>query len=407
MSRPALRDLPRVTTADVYKQGLLAGELVRRPEGIVFRYLDEYLNLDGPAVATTLPLSPEPVLTPAGAVPPYFAGLLPEGRRLTALRRAVKTSADDDLSLLLAVGADSVGDVQVLPSGIPLHEVRPAVTISDLGDVDFQEVFAGAVGAEPDRVGLPGVQDKVSARMITLPVQEGGANHLLKLNPPELPALVENEAFFLEAARRSGLRVVDAELVTDGKGQTGLLIRRFDRAVGTDGRTVLLAVEDGCQALGRYPADKYALTAEQVCAGLCAHADAPLVAARELLRQLAFAYVTGNGDAHAKNLAMVYVDEWRIAPAFDLPSSYLYGDTTVALSVAGRGGADLPRRAFVEFGATLGLPERAVAGTLDEVCDRADRWLPDLDSLPFPTATLRKLRRTVEFRRRLLRGLAA
>ena len=32
-----------------------------------------------------------------------FAGLLPEGRRLGALRRAVKTSADDDLTLLLAV----------------------------------------------------------------------------------------------------------------------------------------------------------------------------------------------------------------------------------------------------------------------------------------------------------------
>jgi serine/threonine-protein kinase HipA len=146
-----------------------------------------------------------------------------------------------------------------------------------------------------------------------------------------------------------------------------------------------------------------------VCAGLCAHADAdaPLVAARELLRQLALACLTGNGDAHAKNLAMVYADEWRISPAFDLPSSYLYGDTTVAPTVAGCGGADVPRRAFVEFGATLGLPDRGVAGILDELCDRADPWLPDLDALPFPAATLRKLRRTVEFRRRLLHGLAA
>ncbi|HHU66493.1 MAG TPA: hypothetical protein GXZ33_01375 [Corynebacterium sp.] len=30
--------------------------------------------------------------------------MLPEGRRLTALRTAVKTSADDEFSLLLAVG---------------------------------------------------------------------------------------------------------------------------------------------------------------------------------------------------------------------------------------------------------------------------------------------------------------
>src|SRR5438552_2279477 len=53
-----------------------------------------------PAVATTLPVTPEPLVRTGGAVPAYFAGLLPEGRRLGALRRAVKTSADDELSLL-------------------------------------------------------------------------------------------------------------------------------------------------------------------------------------------------------------------------------------------------------------------------------------------------------------------
>lgn len=36
---------------------------------------------------------------------PYFAGLLPEGRRLSTVRTAVKTSADDDLISLLG-GSD-------------------------------------------------------------------------------------------------------------------------------------------------------------------------------------------------------------------------------------------------------------------------------------------------------------
>ena len=44
-----------------------------------------------------------------------------------------------------------------------------------------------------------------------------------------------------------------------------------------------------------------------------------------------------------------------LAPAFDLPSSYLYGDTPVALPVAGRGGADAPRHALDPFRASLGL----------------------------------------------------
>jgi serine/threonine-protein kinase HipA len=404
---PPLTELPRVPVADVYKRGRLAARLTRGAEGVEFTYVDDYLDSPGPAVATTLPVSSTPIVVPAGAAPPFFAGLLPEGRRLTALRRTVKTSADDDLSLLLAVGADVIGDVQVFPEGVPPYEAAPMVAVSDFADVTFKEVFARAVGADPDRVGIPGVQDKVSARMITVPVQQAGVSHLLKLNPPELPALVENEAFFVGAARQSGLRTVDATVVTDAAGDTGLLVCRFDRRRDADGRVLALAVEDGCQVLGRYPADKYAVTAEQVCRALSEQADASLVAARELLRQLAFAYLSGNGDAHAKNLAIVYDGEWRISPAFDLPSSYLYGDTTVALPLGSRGGAAVPRRAFVEFGAALGIPERAVTGALDELCDRADLWLPDLDSLPFPVGQVRKLRRTIEFRRRLLRGLGA
>lgn len=155
--------------------------------------------------------------------------------------------------------------------------------------------------------------------------------------------------------------------------------------------------------------DKYAVSAEQVCRSLCAPTQAPLVAARELLRQLGFAYLTGTGDAHAKNLAIVHQPpgEWRVSPAFDLPSSYLYGDRTVALPVAGRSGADIPRRAFVELGHQLNLPEPAIGSVLDDLCDRAESWLPDLGSLPFPAGQLRELRRTIEYRRRLLRGLAA
>lgn len=69
-------------------------------------------------------------------------------------------------------------------------------------------------------------------------------------------------------------------------------------------------------------------------------------------------------------------------------------------------GSNIPRRAFV-VGESLRLPERAVSTALDELCDRADSWLADLDSLPFPGSRLRKLRRGIDFRRRLLRGSAA
>src|SRR6059036_3253814 len=110
-----LRGLRKIQTAVVFKKDRPAARFARTPDGIELRYLDEYMTADGPALASTLPVTSEPVITRGGALPPYFAGLLPEGRRLAALRTAVKTSADDEFTMLLAVGTDAIGDVRVFP----------------------------------------------------------------------------------------------------------------------------------------------------------------------------------------------------------------------------------------------------------------------------------------------------
>ena len=170
-----LRGIERAT---VLKAGTPAGTLERQTESVVFAYDSGYLAAAGEAVATTLPLSAAPVVTHApGALPPFFSGLLPEGRRLTALRGAVKTSSDDEFTLLLAVGGDAIGNVQVLPAGEQAVDVEPRVLGDDWGAVRFADLFETSVGggdAGIDRVALPGVQDKVSARMINVPVTRAG-----------------------------------------------------------------------------------------------------------------------------------------------------------------------------------------------------------------------------------------
>lgn len=399
-----LRDVERAT---VLKSGVHAAILERRAGSVVFTYTPDYLASSGPPVATTLPLRHEPVTAgSAGALPPFFSGLLPEGRRLTALRTAVKTSADDELTLLLAVGSDTIGDVQVVPEGEDPLGAEARLQVHDWREVRFADLFRSATGVPLDRVGIPGVQDKVSARMVSLPVARGHERHLLKVDPPEFAHLVENEAFFLEAARASGLRAADAEVVHDGEGAPGLLVRRFDRVKGDGGDTRARAQEDACQVLGLYPADKYRASAEEVVAGLASVCRAQPVAAMDLVRQFAFAYLTCNGDAHAKNFSVVRADtdEWRIAPAYDLPSSYPYGDTTMALSVNGRRREDAGRADFVALAAGAGLPERAVTRMLDDLCDRVDLWIDDVSNLPFDAGILRKLRRAIEYRRGRLSG---
>ena len=65
---------------------------------------------------------------------------------------------------------------------------------------------------------------------------------------------------------------------------------------------------------------------------------APLPAALIFLRQALFAYVTGNGDAHAKNFSVMrdLSGRWQPAPAYDLPSTVPYGDHRLAREQAAR-----------------------------------------------------------------------
>lgn len=396
-------DLVREDRADVYKAGVLVAQLARRHDHVEFRYLADHV--DGPAVATTLPAGPDVVVTPGRAVPAYFSGLLPEGRRLTALQTALKTSADDDFSMLLAVGGDPVGDVQVARAG---HE-PPAwddgsETFATFDEVSFGEVFERLVGGSPDPVGFAGVQDKVSGRMISVPLHVGGTPYLLKLDPPEFPRLVENEQFFLEVARTCALPVVDSHIVHDREGRPGLVVERFDR-YRADGDVVGRAVEDGCQVAGRYPADKYALDTEGLFQTMARHCAARPVALRDLFRQLVFAVATGNGDLHAKNVSIVEIDgEWRVAPAYDLPSSAPYGDRTLALALDGSRDGQVSRRRLLDAAAAMGLPARAATLSVDDLLDRLEPVVVELDRLPFDERRASDLRRLIRARLRQLRG---
>lgn len=401
-----LEGLRAVATAEVWKGGRHAAALRRDRDGIRFEYRAEYLASGGPGVATSLPPTSEVVRTGAGAVPAFFAGLLPEGRRLTNLRRAVKTSADDELSLLLAVGRDTVGDVQVVAEGTEPMSADALVRVSRAwSGVRFAEVLADAGVIDP--VGIPGVQDKVSARVISLPVARVGERYLLKLDPPEYPHLVANEAFFLALAREARVPTVAFEVVHDAEGRAGLLVRRFDRLPQPDGTTRPLACEDACQVLGRWPADKYQVTMEDAMRGLADLCPARAVALRALYQQVVFAWLTGNGDLHAKNAAILSTPdgEWRVAPAYDLPSTVPYGDTSFALTVGGVT-TGLSRRRLLALAADVGLPPRAAARVLDDLLLRTAGLEERLraGALPFPPKAIADWTAELRHRRRLAEG---
>lgn len=406
----------RHRVADVYKAGMLAARLERYGGGTRFSYLPAYLAAGGPAVATTLPLSREPVLSAAGAAPPYFTGLLPEGRRLNALRRSVKTSVDDELSLLIAAGANPVGDVQIVGHGEKLDPDEHAVQLDPKLPVDFDALLGDSGLIDP--VALAGVQDKLSAGMISMPVARAGRRFILKLNAPEFPHVVENEFVMFRYAAKLRIALSRVQLIRDVAGRPGLLVERFDRVPvlgGPPDAVLRLAVEDGAQVLGLYPADKYNVGYGQVCRALADYCAAPLPALRNLAIQAAYAWLSGNGDLHAKNVSMVQQPslEWSIAPVYDIPSTVVYGDRTLALTLDGKR-TGISRRHYLAWAGGLGLTERAAVHSLELGLKAAGPLLADLEAgtafasatddggSPFPSMVTRAWIKELRHRRRLL-----
>lgn len=398
MSRIDPRD---ISAADVWRDGIRSARLTRHPHGVEFQYLPDYLSSGAAAVSRSLPLRPEPTVTSGGAVPPFFANLLPEGRRLTALRQAVKTSADDELSLLLALGADTVGNVQVLPQGFsPKDTPAEAATTASFAELDFAELLQRAGIDDP--AALAGAQEKVSGQMLTIPLVHQGRGHLLKFDVPRFPQVVDNEAFFLGIARGLRIPVADTEKVYDRNGRQALLVTRFDREISPSGEMNRLAVEDAAQLLGIYPADKYNVSSEDVANTVGQVCAARPVALRAVFISILFAWLTGNGDLHAKNISVIErAGEWSVAPIYDIPSTVVYGDTTTALSIGGRR-SGLSRRAFTTFGVEIGLPPRAVTSAIAHVLDVTEAVEVQIGNgaVPWNAQRRRDLVRTIRRRRR-------
>jgi serine/threonine-protein kinase HipA len=376
-------DLRTVDVADVYLNAEVVASLHRlQRDEIRFSYRDTSLKpgesvRDRSVSWSLLITAGYPVTTTGGAVPSFFAGLLPEGVRLGVVTSSTKTSTDDHLTLLLAIGADAIGNVRVLPADSEPPK-NPPMFVPER-DSDFRKVFERLTGSvEADPVGLSGVQPKVSAAKWSTPANTTLGPAMLKLNPPTgYPRLVENEHFFMRMAAACGLRTARTRLLHDTQGRSALLVDRFDRQGNTR-----IAQEDACQVAGLYPASKYRIhteTAITTLAEVCARGGGSRAAAiLELLRIVVFSWLVGNGDLHGKNLSINAAQGfWQPTPAYDLLTTQPYAGwkDPMALTLYGRANK-LNRRQFMDAAARLGLRERAVSRMIDSIVDAAEDW-PD------------------------------
>lgn len=392
-----------VAAGDVYKAGVLAGHVWRVDADVTFAYTDGYT---GPPVATTLPVGMTVTATGSQA-PPFFAGLLPEGEtRRRGLARALHVAEDDELGLLIHLGVDTIGDVQVIEHGEPLPAPIPD-DLADLTTTRFADLWLPEDRAR--RAAVPGVQPKVSHHSRSV---IGGqvAQVILKLSPDAAwHGVLHNEKYFMDGARGAGLESPDTRVVTDREGVMALAVRRFDRS-WRGGKLVRHAQEDASQVLGLRPAQKYDPDARTVVEALTAQCSAPPVATRDLVHQMLYSYAIGNNDLHAKNLSVGQdpgTGVWSVTPVYDVLHTWPYeGDHRFHPAVRDRLHDAVTRRHWQALAVDVRLPTRVLDRLCGVVTDAARHLAAEAtpELLDMPVSWVKDVKRRITRRVRDLEG---
>lgn len=356
----------------IYRGSVFAGTLNRTQQGCQLKLSDDFLNNDKYSGLTYQIKKPKFAVQYNGVnLPPFFAGLLPEGLRLKALVKELKTSEDDLFSLLAVIGERSVGDIYTL------SEQKKNLTqdLPKLKDIDFYELFSDHLQSgfmNANNEGFAGVQEKISASMISFPIRLAKKNkfYILKLNPTDKPNLVYNEFQSLNLAKKCGLTVNNSKIVYDKNNNPGLLVERFDRVFNKkENKVIKVHQEDACQFLGRYPADKYRLSFEDICEGIKEHSTAPSIEILKAIQLYLFSYLIGNGDLHAKNISLQTSEtngRIQLTPTYDIICTYIYADKRMALKVRGRD-TNIKRKYIIQLAQQFGINERSINQTIDKL----------------------------------------
>ena len=379
----------------VWLYGTLLGELVPVGAGdrVTFRVAPDGLERWGEGSPV---LSVHTRLTERGigddAATSFFAGLLPEGQQLARMARFAGVAERDTFGLLTHFGKDVAGAVYLTPEpGVPDvesghyremtdNEFAAAVSRTAYGErngFEFEPLGnkAGDLGRS-----LTGYQGKLLVARFGgrwyLPERGAPSTHIAK--PPskhvDYPDLTQNEAATMRLANLVGLADTHPRLLTIA-GQDIYVQSRYDRVVRRPFVVERLHQEDGCQATGHLPQQKYQRNGGPTLRDMAAVSPGQMT---DFLAHVTFKLVIGDTDAHAKNYSWLHLPDGSVtlASMYDCQPGGHYVGNTLAQSV--NGVETLPRLGFADLvaeGASWGLqPDLAEQVVADTVAAMATHY---------------------------------
>ncbi len=287
----------------------------------------------------------------------FFENLLSEGRLRDLIALRDRIDPRDTWALLIRHGQDTAGALSLTPEGYTTATEEILIPLS-------QEALQGKIEASRARnlplmaswdeihMSLAGAQEKLGLRIDTdgalfLPEGSAPSTHIVKPEnaSADFPYCPANEFFCMRLAHELKVSVPAVGLLH--LPEPLYVIERFDREPLRAGKGVGRAFRrihqiDLCQTLGVAPSKKY-----ESEGGLGLHhlfevfrgtfIERPIVAANAVVHWIAFNYLIGNLDAHAKNIAfLMRGQKAAVAPFYDMLCVEAYlPRQTMAMSIAG------------------------------------------------------------------------
>ena len=282
----------------------------------------------------------------------FFENLLPEGRLRDLIASRDRIDPRDTWALLIRHGQDTAGALSLIPEGfdrvtedllVPLarEALQEKIEESRARNLPLMASW------EEIRMSLAGAQEKLGLRidaggMMFLPEGSAPSTHIVKPEnaSADFPHCPANEFFCMRLAHELKVQVPAVGLLH--LPEPLYVIERFDRVPLAGGIFGRLHQIDLCQALGVAPSKKY-----ESEGGLGLHhlfgvlrgsfIDRPIVAANAVVQWVAFNYLIGNLDAHAKNIAfLMRGQKAAVAPFYDMLCVEAYlPRQTMSMAVAG------------------------------------------------------------------------
>jgi len=358
-----------------------------------FIYNDEWREARGAyPLSLSMPIAASE--HPHDVIEAFIWGLLPENELvLERWAKKFQVSARSAFALISHVGEDCAGAVQF---------VRPdrldAVLNAGPGNIDWldeSDITARLKTLREDhsawrRPGDTGQFSLAGAQPKTALLQQDGkwgvpsgripTTHILKPPTGALDGHAENEHFCLALARALGLPTASSMVAHFGD-EVAFVVERYDRRI-IDRRIVRIHQEDMCQAFGVPPTKKYenegGPSVSRVVHFLQENSGAPREDVQTFIDAIAYNWLVGGTDAHAKNYSILIGagGRVRLAPLYDLASILPYDEfdllkVKLAMKLGGKYRfRDISARSWDKLSEELRLNENEV---VRRVCEMAGK----------------------------------